>query len=107
MTAPIRKIALSFDGVREIDHHGRAAFRTKARIFAVIRPDGLWLYLPPERKDFLFAADPAVFVKYMWGKTAEILVQTDKIASQELRALLTEAFQAASSKKRVSLKANR
>ena len=105
--ADIRKIALALDGVTEVDHWGRPAFRTKRRIFAVIRPDGLYLHLPPERKEFLFEADPKAFVKFMWGKTAEIIVQPERIAAKELKALLREAWEFAAptvtrAKKRVS-----
>jgi hypothetical protein len=89
----IRKIALSLDGVREIDHWGRPAFRTSKRIFAVIRPDGLYLNLPEERKEFLFEADPAAFVKYMWGKTANVIAQPDRISRAELAALIREAWE--------------
>lgn len=111
----VRKIVLGFDGVREIDHFARPAFRTAKRIFAVIRSDGLWLYLPPERKEFLFEADSETFVKYMWGKTAELLVQLDRIGMAELKALLKEAWEAsqpapkksARAAKRVSSRANR
>ncbi|HUJ48263.1 MAG TPA: MmcQ/YjbR family DNA-binding protein [Rhizomicrobium sp.] len=88
----IRKIALGFDGVAEVDHWNRPAFRTARRIFAVIRPDGLWLHLPEERKEFLFAADAQAFVKYMWGKHAEILVQPDRVTKKEIAALLREAY---------------
>ena len=106
--AQLRTIALALDGVTEIDHFGRPAFRTKTRIFAVIRPDGLWLYLPPERKEFLFEADPQAFVRYMWGKTAELLVQTDQIDRNHLKALVAEAWEAAQPRqKRVSLRTNR
>ena len=103
--ADIRKIALALDGVTEVDHWDRPAFRTKRRIFAVIRPDGLYLHLPPERKEFLFEADPATFVKFMWGKTAEIIVQLKRISQKELKALVGEAWENASpapAKKRVS-----
>lgn len=62
-TAAIRKFALSFPGVTEVDHFGRPSFRTKKRIFAVLRPDGLNLMVPEERKEFLFNAAPDVFVK--------------------------------------------
>jgi hypothetical protein len=95
MTGPedIRKLALAFDGATEVDHWGRPAFRTKKRIFAVIRPGGLWLYLPEERKEFLFEADARAFVKYMWGKHPEILVQTDHVSKKELAALLREAYE--------------
>ena len=92
----IRKIALALDGVAEVDHWNRPAFRTTRRIFAVIRPDGLWLHLPEERKEFLFAADAQAFVKYMWGRHAEILVQPDRVTKKELAALLREAYDHAS-----------
>ncbi len=91
----IRALALSLEGVSEVDHWGRPAFRTTKRIFAVIRPDGLWLYLPEERKDFLFEADPQAFVKYMWGKHPELLAQPENIPRKELTALVREAYEAA------------
>jgi len=87
----IRKIALALEGVVEIDHWGRPAFRTAKRIFAVIRPDGLFLHLPDERKEFLFEADPKTFVKNMWGKRPYVVVQTGRIARRELEALIREA----------------
>ena len=91
--ADIRKIALALDGVSEIDHFARPAFRTKKRIFAVIREDGLFLHLPEERKEFLFAADPKAFVKYMWGKRANVIVQPGRISRKELAALIREAWE--------------
>jgi hypothetical protein len=95
MPAPsdVRKIALALDGVAEVDHFGRPSWRTKKRIFAVMRPDGLYLNLDEERKEFLFAADPKTFVKYMWGKTANVIVQIDKVSRRELEALIREAWQ--------------
>ena len=89
----IRKLALGFEGVGEVDHWGRPAFRTRKRIFAVIRPDGLWLHLPEERKEFLFEADPQAFVKFMWGKRAEIIVQPERVSKKELAVLLREAYE--------------
>ena len=91
-SSDVRKIALALDGVTEVDHWGRPAFRTKKRIFAVMRPDGLYLDLDDARKDFLFEADPKVFVKYMWGRTANVIVQTGKIGKRELAALIGEAW---------------
>ena len=93
--ADVRRIALALPGVREIDHWGRPAFRTKKRIFAVIRPDGLYLHLPAERKVFLFEADPETFVRLMWGKTAEVIVQLKRISGKELAALVREAWESA------------
>ena len=91
----IRALALSFEDITEIDHWGRPAFRTKKRIFAVMRPDGLWLYLPDERKEFLFEADPKAFVKFIWGKHPEIIVQPERVSKKELAALWREAYEAA------------
>jgi hypothetical protein len=91
--ADVRKLALALDGVREIDHWGRPAFRTNKRIFAVMRPDGLFLHLPEERKQFLFEAAPEVFVKFMWGKTANVIVQIAEVSKKQLEALIREAWQ--------------
>ncbi len=92
-SADVRRKALALDGVSEVDHWGRPAFRTKKRIFAVMRPDGLYLHLPEERKQFLFEAAPDVFVKFMWGKTANVIVQIADVSKQELEALIHEAWQ--------------
>lgn len=89
----VRKSALSHEGVTEVDHWGRPSWRTKRRIFAVMRPDGLFLNLPEERKEFLFAAAPDIFVRYMWGKTANVIVQIASVAKSELAALINEAVE--------------
>jgi hypothetical protein len=89
----VRKIALALEGVSEVDHWGKPSYRTSKRIFAVMRPDGLFLHLPEERKQFLFAAAPDVFVKFMWGKTANLIVQIAKLSNKELEALMREAWQ--------------
>jgi len=97
--ADIRKLALALDGVSEVDHFGRPSFRTKARIFAVIRPDGLFLNLPEERKEFLFAADPATFVKFMWGSRANVIAQPGRLTKDELKRLIGEAWEHSRPKK--------
>jgi hypothetical protein len=92
-TAEIRKSALALDGVSEVDHFDRPSFRTKKRIFAVIRPDGLFLHLPEERKEFLFEADPKTFAKFMWGKRANVIVNLKRIGRKELDGLIREAWE--------------
>lgn len=92
-TADIRKIALALDGVTEVDHFGRPSFRTKKRIFAVVRPDGLYLHLPEERKEFLFEADPKTFVRFMWGKKSNVIVNLSRISKRELERLIREAWE--------------
>jgi len=89
----VRKAALALDGVTEVDHFGRPSWRTKKRIFAVMRPDGLYLNLDDERKEFLFEADPRTFVKYMWGKRSNVIVQIERIGKAELAALIREAWE--------------
>ncbi|HJW41758.1 MAG TPA: MmcQ/YjbR family DNA-binding protein [Rhizomicrobium sp.] len=91
--ADVRKIALALDGVAEVEHWGRPSWRTKKRIFAVLRPDGLYLNLPDERKEFLFEADPRTFVRFMWGKRSNVIVQIGKIGNAELAALIREAWE--------------
>ena len=91
--ADVRKFALSLPGVSEIDHFARPAWRTTKRIFAVMRPDGLYLNLDDERKEFLFAADPKIFVKYMWGKRSNVIVQIEKLGMRELKGLIREAWE--------------
>ena len=95
MTTPadVKKIALTLDGVTEVDHWGRPSYRTIRRIFAVMRPDGLYLNLPDERKEFLFAADPKTFVKYMWGARPNVIVQLARVSKKELEALIREAWE--------------
>ena len=91
--ADVRRIALALDGVSAVDHFGRPSYRTKKRIFAVMRPDGLYLHLPDERKEFLFEADPRTFVKFMWGKRSNVIVQIDKLGKGELEALIRESWE--------------
>jgi hypothetical protein len=91
--ADVKKAALALDGVSEVDHWGRPSYRTVKRIFAVMRPDGLFLNLPQERKEFLFEADPQTFVKMMWGKSANVIVQLDRLSRAELEVLIREAWE--------------
>jgi len=89
----VRKIALGLDGVSEVDHWNRPSYRTKKRIFAVMRPDGLYLDLPEEANQFPSQAASEVFVRFMWGKTANVIVQIAKLPRRELEALVREAWQ--------------
>jgi len=91
--ADVKKIALALEGVSEVDHFGRPSYRTRKRIFAVMRPDGLFVHLPEERKEFLFEADPKTFVKFMWGTRSNVIVQIDKIGKPELERLIHEAWE--------------
>jgi hypothetical protein len=102
----IRKTALALDGVVEVDHFDRPSFRTKKRIFAVIRPDGLFLHLPEERKEFLFEADPKTFVKFMWGARANVIVNLKRIGKKELDLLIREAWETVKPAEKKSVRKN-
>jgi hypothetical protein len=84
--------SLALQGVSAVDHWGRPSYRTSKRIFAVMRPDGLYLHLPEQRKQFLFEVAPETFVKFMWGKRAKLIVQIAKLSNKELEALMREAW---------------
>jgi hypothetical protein len=60
-----------------------------------MRPDGLYLHLPEERKQFLFDAAPDIFLRFMWGKSAQVIVQITKLSKKELEALMREAWESA------------
>ncbi|SRR6266849_350595 len=91
----VRKIALALNGVSEVDHWDRPSYRTTKRIFAVMPPDGLYLDLPEERKEFLFDAAPEIFLELMWGKSAKLIVQITKLSKKELESLMREAWESA------------
>ena len=91
----VRKIALALNGVSEVHHWDRPSYRTTKRIFAVMGPDGLYLHLPEERKELLFDAAPDIFLKFMWGKSAQVIVQITKLSKKELEALMREAWESA------------
>src|ERR1700682_6499596 len=91
----VRKIALALNGVSEVDHWDRPSYRTTKRIFAVMLPDGLYLHLPEARKEFLVDAPPDIFLRFMWGKSAQVIVQITKLSKKELEALMREAWESA------------
>jgi hypothetical protein len=90
----IRKIALALDGVSEVDHWGRPAFRTKRRMFVIVRTKEKVanIILPEERKEFLYEAAPDIFTKHWWGKMSYMLADLTKIEKRELEGLVREAW---------------
>jgi len=94
MTTPadVRKIALALEGVKEVDHWGRPRLPHQEAHLRGAPPRRPLSPFARRAQAFLFEADPATFVKFMWGKTPEIIVQLDRIAKKELAALLREAW---------------
>ena len=90
----VRKIALALDGVEEVDHWGRPAFRTKRRIFITLRPDEdkAMFHIPEEHQELLFEVRPEAFEPLHWGKITRCFVNLKQVPRDELAALVREAW---------------
>jgi hypothetical protein len=88
-TEEARAIALTLDGARERDHHGRPSFRVEGRIFATLW-DEQHMNVMLDEPGILTAveADPALCSEVWWGKRLAAvrvdLAQADAAALQEL-----------------------
>lgn len=91
----LRKLALALEGVEEVQHWDKTAFRTKRRIFITMRPgDGTaMLHIPEEHQEILFDARPEAFTPLHWGKVTRCLVKLKLIPRSELARLVDEAWE--------------
>ncbi len=91
----VRKFALALEGVSEVDHWERPAFRTKKRIFITLRPgeEKAMFHIPEEHQEILFEARPEAFEPLHWGKVTRSLVNLRKLSQKELAALVREAWE--------------
>ena len=89
----VRKIALALEGVEEVDHWGRPAFRTKKRIFITLRPneDKAMFHIPEKHQELLFEMRPDAFEPLHWGKITRCFVNLKKLPVKELEVLVREA----------------
>ena len=89
----VRKIALAFPGVTEVDHWGAPAFRTKRRIFITLRPveQKAMFHMTEEHQEILFDARPEAFEPLHWGKVTRCFVNLKMVPKRELAALVREA----------------
>jgi hypothetical protein len=93
----VRKFALAFEGVEEVDHWGRPAFRTKRRIFITLRPaeDKAMFHISDEHQELLFEMRPESFEPLHWGKITRCFVNLKKVPGKEIAALVREAWELA------------
>ena len=91
----VRRFALALDGVSEVDHWGRPAFRTKRRIFITLRPQEQRA-IPEEHQELLFEMRPEAFEPLHWGKITRCFVNLGQVPRPELEKLVREAWQHAS-----------
>lgn len=94
----VRRFALALDGVSEVDHWGRPAFRTKRRIFITLRPQEqrAVFHIPEEHQELLFELRPEAFEPLHWGKMTRCFVSLGQVPKPELEKLVREAWHHAS-----------
>jgi hypothetical protein len=91
----VRKFALALDGVEEVDHWGRPAFRTRRRIFITLRPaeERAMFHIPEEHQELLFEMRPEAFEPLHWGKITRCFVNLEQVPAKELAVLVREAWE--------------
>ncbi len=98
--ARFRKLALSLDGVTEVPHLARTAFRTRRAIIATLPPDGRSanLKLNLELQATVVAAAPHAFspVPGGWGRLGYTTVDLQVVTEAVLVSALKEAHWLAS-----------
>jgi len=96
--ARFRKMALALDGVTEVPHMERAAFRTKRKIFATLGADKrVNLKIEPEeRRDALIRSFPKTFFSLGgWTRLGYVAVDLATVDEEMLRELVIDAWHAA------------
>lgn len=93
--ARFRKLALSLEGVLEVPHMERAAFRTKRKIFATLGSDKrVNLKIEPiDRREGLMEAFPDVFHSLGgWTRLGYVAVELARVDDELLRELVVDAW---------------
>jgi len=96
--ARFRKFALSLDGVAEVPHMDRTAFRTKRKIFATLGGDdrvNLMIH-PAEKRESLMESFPDAFFSLGgWTRLGYVAVDLRTVDEGLLRDLVTTAWEEA------------
>lgn len=93
--ARFRKLALSLEGVQEVPHMDRAAFRTKRKIFATLggNKDVNLKIDPVDRREGLMEAFPEVFRSLGgWTRLGYVAVDLARVDDELLRELVVDAW---------------
>lgn len=91
----LREIALALPAVAEQETWGHPTFRVRGRIFTGMSDDGTvaTVKATPAEQAHLVAADPAAFaIASHVGRYGWVSVRLDRVAVDELRELVTEAW---------------
>ncbi len=89
-----RRLALALPEATEQDHHGRASFRVRGKIFATV-PDAEHLNVMLSEEDIraAVAEDPLACAEQWWGKRLPaVRVDLARVAEPMLTELLTDAW---------------
>lgn len=98
----VRSLARSFPEAEEVEHWGKASFRVRNKIFAVIQPDGVSIVIKTTKDDRLAytTMSPEIYrIPDSFANLAYMVVCMDRVASGEFRELLTLAWKLVSPKK--------
>lgn len=98
----VRNFALSLPEVQEQEHWGKASFRVRNKIFAVIQEDGKSLIVkasPDDRMAYTMM-NPAIYsVPESYSKLNYMLVQMNLVDPEEMQALLIQGWRLVSPKR--------
>ncbi len=96
--AQFRKLALGLDGVEEVPHMDRAAFRTKRKIVATLGDDRRvnMVIQPEDRRTALLEAFPETFFSLGgWSRLGYLAIDLARVETGLLRELLEDAWREA------------
>ena len=96
--ARFRKLVLALDGVSEVPHMDRVAFRTKRKIFATLGDDKRvnLIVQPEERRVAVIESFPETFFSLGgWSRLGFVAVDLASVDEELLHELLTDAHQSA------------
>jgi hypothetical protein len=106
MTAKgVRQLALSLPETSERETWGEATFRVKEKIFVTIGPDGKAAGVKASKEDqqHLVKSDPETFsVSHYTGRFGWVTVQLARVAREEMRNLIINAWRRTAPKKTVA-----
>ncbi|HEY2050097.1 MAG TPA: MmcQ/YjbR family DNA-binding protein [Caulobacteraceae bacterium] len=92
----VRRLALAFSEVVEMDHHGIPSFRVRDKIFCTVRSNGtrMMVKLHPEDQHNLCAGRPDILepVPGYWGTKGSTFVDLSKIDEAFAETLLRLAY---------------
>lgn len=101
-TDEFRGLALSLPETEQVDHWGKASFRVRNKIFAVIQPDQISLLIKTTEGDriaYTTLAPDVYQIPGSFSNLAYMIVRLDRVDPEECHALLKQAWRLVTPKK--------